>query len=450
MEHNLTEGSIKPLVRKIAIPAVVGFFFNTMYNVVDTYFGGKVSTEALAALSLSFPVFFLIIALSSGAATGVTALIANALGAKKIEEAKEYAGQAVSYGIFLSILLTVVGVAVSPAIFKLLGAEDTYLEISLSYMIPIFYGSIFFILIAVFNAMLQSVGNTWVNRNFLIAGFFLNCLLDPWLLYGGFGIPALGFPGIAWATIIVQIAGTIYIGYHATKTSFFSFSSLSIFKPNLKRWKEITAQVLPASLNMMTIGLGIFIITYFISTFGKDAVAAYGIATRIEQISLVPAIGLTIAAMTLIGQNNGAERFDRIQETIAVCMKYGLAIMTLGGVLVFAFSRPLMAFFTDNVAVIEIGAHYLKIASFIFWAYIILFTGTSALQGMKQPMYAVWVGLYRQILAPVAVFYLLTSYFAFGLNGIWWGIFLVTWSAAIFTYIYLQRAIKKQSQYNTM
>ena len=104
MEHDLTQGNIPSLVKKIAVPAVVGFFFNTMYNVVDTYFGGKVSTEALAALSLSFPVFFLVIAISAGVGTGVTAIISNALGAKKQDEAQDYATQAVSYGIFLSFL----------------------------------------------------------------------------------------------------------------------------------------------------------------------------------------------------------------------------------------------------------------------------------------------------------------------------------------------------------
>ncbi len=445
-EHDLTTAPIPGLVKKIAVPAVVGFFFNTMFNVVDTYFGGQVSTEALAALSLSFPVFFIIIALDSGIGTGATALISNALGAKDISEAKKYSSQAFSFGFIASVILTVVGLLLAPSIFKLLGANDSYLAIALSYMNVIFLGSVFFLMNSVVNSILQSTGNTKIFRNFLIAGFFLNCILDPWFLYGGFGLPAFGFPGIAWATVLIQAVGLAYMIRHAFKTGLIDFGNWSAFKPNWKKYKEIAAQVFPASVNMITIGLGIFIITYFISKFGQDAVAAYGIATRIEQISLVPTIGLIIATLTLIGQNNGAKRYDRIKETLRVCMKYGLYIMTVGAILVLVFARPLMDFFTDNQNVINIGTEYLHIAAFIFWAYTILFTSTSALQGMKRPMYAIWIGLYRQIIAPIIIFFILVDKLGLQLYGVWWGVFIVTWSAAIITAFYLRHVLKKVTE----
>ena len=116
--HDLTVGYIPHLIRQLAIPTSIGFFFHTMYNVVDTYFGGLVSTEALAALGLSFPVFFIIIAISSGIGTGATALISNALGEGKKVEAREYAGQAISFGIIAGIVLTVVGLLISPTLFQ--------------------------------------------------------------------------------------------------------------------------------------------------------------------------------------------------------------------------------------------------------------------------------------------------------------------------------------------
>lgn len=442
-DHDLTTGPIPKLVRKIALPAVVGFFFNTMFNVSDTYFGGKISTEALAALSLSFPVFFIIIALDSGIGTGTTSLISNALGSKNTEEAKKYAAQSISFGLILSVILTIIGFLIAPWLFGLLGAEGNYLAICLSYMNIIFLGSVFFLMNSIANSVLQSTGNTTIYRNFLIAGFLFDLVLNPWFIYGGFGLPAMGLPGVAWSTIVVEALGFIYLIRAAMKTGLLEFHDLSTFKPNLKKYKEISAQVFPAALNMVTVGLGIFIITYFISKFGQDAVAAYGIATRIEQIALVPSIGLIIAALTLIGQNNGAKRYDRIKETIRVCMKYGLTIMTIGGILVFAFARSLMAFFTDNENVIRIGTEYLYIASAIFWAYIILFTSTSALQGMKRPMYAVWIGLYRQIIAPAIIFYILVDKFNLQLYGVWWGVFIVTWSAAIITAFYLKYVLKK-------
>src|SRR5579863_7277196 len=122
-DNDLTGGPIKSLIRTIALPVIVGFFFNTMYNVVDTYFGGQISTQALAALSLSFPVFFLIIIFDSGTSTGTTALLANSIGAGDAAQTKKYVGQILSFGVIISAVVTILGLAVSPAIFRLLGAQ---------------------------------------------------------------------------------------------------------------------------------------------------------------------------------------------------------------------------------------------------------------------------------------------------------------------------------------
>ena len=115
-ENNLTEAPIKGLIKKIATPVAIGFFFNTMFNVVDTYFGGKISTQALAALSLSFPIFFLIIIFDSGTSTGATALLANIIGEKETNKAEKYTGQVISFGVMVSIVVTILGLLLSPGI----------------------------------------------------------------------------------------------------------------------------------------------------------------------------------------------------------------------------------------------------------------------------------------------------------------------------------------------
>jgi len=444
-DNDLTVAPIKGLIRKMAIPVAIGFFFNTMYNVVDTYFGGRVSTQALAALSLSFPVFFLIIIFDSGTSTGTTALLANIIGEGNTHKIRKYVGQVLSFGIIISIVLTIVGLLVSPALFRLLGASGEYLSIALSFMNVIFYGSIFFMMISVVNSVLQATGNTTTYRNFLIAGFVLNCALDPWFLYGGFGLPAMGFPGIALATVTVEFLGCLYIFYRATKTGFITRETFRHMVPEWNAIREILSQALPASLNLATIGIGIFVITYFISAFGQNAVAAYGIATRVEQIILLPTIGLTIAALSIIGQNNGAKKYDRVHEAYRLCLRYGVTIMAFGGILIFFVRRPIMAFFTGNQAVVDIGSHYLIIASLITIAYALLFISVSALQGIKRPMYAIWIGLYRQIVAPIIIFYILTKVLHLGIDGVWWGVFIVTWSAAIVTVVYARSVLRKLS-----
>jgi putative MATE family efflux protein len=443
-DNNLTEAPIKGLIRKMSVPVAIGFFFNTMFNVVDTYFGGRISTEALAALSLSFPVFFLLIIFDSGTSTGTTALLANIIGERNTDKAKKYVGQVLSFGVIVSVVVTVIGLLLSPSIFRLLGAEGEYLTMALSYMNVIFYGSIFFMMISVMNSVLQATGNTSPYRNFLIGGFFLNCILDPWFLYGGLGLPAMGLQGVALATVVVQFVGCIYIASEAVKTGLVTKETFRHLIPEWKAMKEILSQALPASLNMATIGIGIFVITYFISGFGKDAVAAYGIATRIEQISLLPTIGITIAALSIIGQNNGAKKPDRVRETYALCIRYGVYVMTLGAIIMFCVRRPLMALFTKNESVVAIGSHYLVFACFTFIAYALLFISVSALQGIKRPMYAIWIGLYRQIVAPALVFYILIKALHWGIDGVWWGVLGVTWSAAIITVMYAWYVLKNK------
>ncbi len=441
-DHDLTSKPIPELIRQVSLPVVVGFFFNTMFNVVDTYYGGQVSTQALAALSFSFPVFFLVIIFDAGMSTGITAIIANLLGARKTDLMHHYAAQSVSFALVLSFLLTLSGLAFSPALFRWLGADEGTLALSLQYMDVIFYGSVLFMLLSVFNAFLQAAGDTRTYRNFLVAGFFLNVILDPWFLYGGFGLPALGFRGIALATILIQLVGAIYLYRRVAQVDFIARVSLRDFVPDIRIFGEIIRQALPAGLNLATIGIGVFIITSFVGRFGEDAVAAYGIATRIEQIALLPTIGLTIACLTLAGQNNGAKKFDRVREAFHLCLKYGLVVMAVGGILTFIFSRPLMAFFTENSAVAAVGSHYLRIAALIFLAYAVLFVAVSLLQGMKRPLYPVFIGLYRQIAAPLVVFPLLSTVFGWGIDGIWLGIFGVTWSAAVVTYGYARYVLR--------
>ena len=131
-------------------------------------------------------------------------------------------------------------------------------------------------------------------------------------------------------------------------------------------------------------GLFIFVITYFISRFGKEAVAAYGIATRVEQIVLLPTIGLNIATLTIVAQNNGAKLFDRVKETLSTALRYGGILMTMGTMVVFIFARYLMLFFTNDLDVIEIGATYLRIAAFVLYAYVILYVNIAALQSLPS------------------------------------------------------------------
>jgi putative MATE family efflux protein len=443
---DLTTGSIKDHIREIGLPASIGFFFNTMFNVVDTFFAGLVSTEAVAALSLSFPVFFIILAVVQGLSSGASALISNAIGAKNEKEAEHIAAQILTFGVFCYGLLSVVGLYVSTPIFELLGAKGQYLEMVRAYMDVIFIGSLFFILAYTANSILYAHGKSRYIRNFLIFGFFLNAALNPWFLFGGFGIPAMGLKGIALATVVTMICGSIYIFYKVIQEGYLKIVSWRDFIPQKAAFWNIAKQSLPSSLNMMTVGTGIFVITYFVKNFGEAAIAAYGIGMRIEQITLLPSIGLTIATLSIVGQNNGAGKIDRVEEAIRLNLYYGGWIACFGLIFMTLFAKPLYLIFTRNEEVLNVGIPYLHVAAFTCGAYILLTIHIAALQGIKKPHYALIFSFLRQIIAPICIFSFLINRLHEGIISIWWSIFTITWSAAFATMFVTRHLIKKRKE----
>lgn len=441
---DLTQGSIFSHIRRIAIPASVGMLFNTLFNVVDTYYAGKLSTESLAGMTISFPIFFIILALSSGIGSGATALSAIALGEKDQEKFHSLSYNAILFGFCLSLLISLFAPLIVPYLFNLSGASGLSKTLGIQYTNTIFYGSVFFILNSVLNAMLNAQGDTKSYRNFLIIGFFMNLFLDPLFIFGWFGLPKLGTTGVALATVIVQAIGSVYMISRLKKSPIFKLSRFKAerFKPQVVL--QLFQQGFPASLNMMTIALGVFVINFFVLKYaGSVTIAAYGVAVRVEQLVLLPALGLNIAALTLSGQNYGAKLYQRILETQRTALYIGVGMMIVGAFLIYPLAPYVIALFNDNDGVIMAGTHYLRIEVFALPTYIILNVLISVLQGIKKPNFAVLIGLYRQILIPSTLFYFLGNVMGMGITGVWWGIVINNWSAVIIALIYTRFAMKR-------
>lgn len=434
---DLTTGSLKSHLRKIAIPASVGYLFNTLYNVVDTFYAGKLSTDALAGMTISFPIFFIVIALSSGLGSGATALNAIALGKKDTDEYHVLSKNAVYLGVAVSAVIIVIAPVLTPFLFSLSGASGNAMDLGVAYTQTIFYGVFFFIMNSILNGFLNAQGNTVTYRNFLILGFFLNLILDPLLIYGWFGLPKLGTVGVALATVIVQFIGTIYLTYRVLKSPIFQWKEFVQSKFSFSVSRNILRQGLPSSLNMATVALGVFVINYFVLKYGNaSTIAGYGAAVRIEQMALLPALGLNIAVLTITGQSFGAKDSKRIQEIYNLSLKIGLLIMFVGAVIIYPLAPILIKVFNSDPLVVESGTEYLRIEVFAFMTYIFLYTGIASMQGIKKPNFAVFIGLFRQIILPVALFYILGTLMDLGILGVWIGIVITNWAAAIITFIY--------------
>ena len=432
MHELLTEGPIRRHILRIAVPTSTGLFFNTMFNVVDTYFAGQLGTASLAGMSASFSVFFILMALTAGVGTGLAALLSNAIGRKD----QAAVGRLTANGLLLSFavgsVLTVSGMLFAPYLLAALGASgDAYAEGG-RYVVCLYAGSLFFALNAAMNAMLSSHGMTKPYRDFLIIGFLLNLILDPLFIFGWLGLPRLGTMGVALATVIIQAVGTVYLSVKVRRLIDVRLEKISLKQFSVHQQREILAQGIPAALNMLTIAIGIFVINFFIYRFGNDAsTAGYGAGMRVEQIALLPAIGLNTATLTLVGQNYGAGYLERVRETFFIALKIGLVIMVVGMALIFPLAPILISLFNDDPAVIFEGTRYLRIDMTAFFGYVIINICLSTLQGLKKPHYAIWVGVYRQLVMPALLFWLLGDVLGLGLAGVWWGIVATVWTGAL-------------------
>jgi putative MATE family efflux protein len=439
----LTSGSITKHVRDLALPSSIGLFFQTMYNVIDSFYAGQISTTALAAMGLSFPVFLLIIATSGGLSRGASALIANAIGSREEDKQRRYIAQSLSMGLVVSLALTVTGILAAKPLFQLLGATGEYLTIALSYMNPIFLGSIFFLISNLSNAILIASGDSKTFSKVLVVGFFLNLILDPWFLYGGFGLPAMGIAGIAWATVVIQIAGSTFMLATVLRRGLLKLKPWQDLLPDLRVYWEIAQQALPATFNIMSVALGFFVITYFLKFYGEPTVAAFGVTTRVEQIGLLPTFGLYAAIMALVGQNNGGRNFERIRETMRVCNRLGLAIVTMTSLLIFVFASHLMRIFTSDIEVIDIGVGYIRIMALIQWSYVMTSTRLAMMQAIKRPLYGFFESVLRKVLLPLPLLWLFVLKFEFDVEWVWYSVAAANVLMTLITLVVAQSMLKR-------
>lgn len=436
---DLTSMDIEEAVKKIALPSSIGFLFNTLFNVIDSMYTGYIGPEALSGLAMSFPVFFILISLGSGIGTGVTALISNYIGGNRCHEARVTGRDALSLGIVFAFFITFVGIGADGFLFRYMGGREASVFYGEKYTTWIFVGSIFFVINMIFNGILSSQGDTRSYRNFLMAGFLANIILDPFFIF----VLGLSTDGVAMATVLIQMAGNFYLYRRVKNSMLFQDFGYRLSKPHLENYKNILSQGIPASLNMMTIALGIFIINYFVIKTGGDlAVAAYGISMRIEQMALLPAIGLNVSALSIAGQNYGAGNMERVMKVYKTTLKYGVLIMTTAMFVILPLSEHLLHMFTRNREIISYGMGYFRIEVLVFNSYVLLNISVSVLQGLKRPKFALIIGIYRQFIMPILLFPFFVEA-AGNVTGIWWGIFVINWSAAMMAVFYVLLVYKK-------
>ena len=431
---NLTKNPIGHLFIKIAIPSSVGTIFMTLYNVVDTYFAGKISAEALAALAQTFPVYFIIIAIGVGLSIGTTSLIANSLGEKDIKKSSYYLAQSITLAIIASLIVSIIGIYFGPSIIIIMNDSLATMKLSMDYLNIIFLGSIFIFIQMAVNSSLSAQGDTKTNRNVLIVSFFLNIILNPLFIFGYSFIPAMGIKGIALSTIVSQALGMIYIIYKAFKTDLREYLYIQCFKPKFLILIELLKQGIPASVGMMMISVGVFIILFFIAQYGDLALGGYGTAIRYEQIYLLPVLGLNTAVLAMVGQNFGAKKIDRIDEIYNKALIFGCSFMFISGFVIYFTAEAAVSVFTDNAEVIKYGTTYLQITALMEPIYPIFFISNALIQGLKKANIVMYLTLGRMVILPSILLSYLIFYLESSFAFVFWGLLIINWIFGIFVF----------------
>lgn len=440
---NLSKDPIRQLLRKLAIPASVGMFFNTMYYIVDNFYAGMLSSTALAGISLAAPIYFMGLAISIGIGQGANALVGNALGAGKQQQAQKIAGHAISFSWISALIVGLVILISAPQLFALMGADGNYIDDALRYLTIILPTLVFLAHGMAANGILNSLGDTVSFRNSLIAAFLANIVLDPLFMFG-FG---WGVYGLAAATALTQLATAIYLTIKVRQSTLGKSLIPANLIPSWLYYSPLLRQSLPASMNMFLMALGSIVITAAVAQFGEDAVAGLGVALRIEQLMLLPTVGLNIAVLSIVSVNFGGQQYQRMTKAALESIAIGVSIMIISGIALFIFAPSLLSLFTNNPAVIAIGTGYLRVEAIVLPAYVISFISGAVLQGMKRPMIPLYFNIVRQLILPLTFIAIALTILNTSIFGVWWSIAIATWITAIVQLLHMRKTIKQQNHH---
>ena len=432
---SLTSGPVLGHIVRLSIPASMGMVFNTLYNLTDFWFAGMLSDLALAGVSIAGSVFFLLLSIGIGIQIGSSAVIAPDAGKENWGAVADWVDHAAGVALLLSVVAMVAGFFCARPLVTFLGAEADVEPLALEYLVVTLGGAIAFILSFSAAGALMALGDTKSNRNALAVGFVANFALNPLLTF----VLDLGVTGLALATVIIKGAAAIYLYWVLSRRLGRWVRPRFAIAP----WQALLRQVLPASFNMLTIILGGFISVSLIGRFGSDHVAGYAVGLRLEQVLLLPALGLNSAVMAIAGQNFGAGHAERVSETYRRGLWVGLAMALVSMPIMVFLSPAMMRFFTDSETIIATGSTYLRIDALAFYAYVVLFLSVAVLQAMKQPLFPMFLGIARQLVVPATINYLLIVVYGWPMISLFYTIVSVVIVAAVIANWYTLRQLRK-------
>ncbi len=415
----------------LAIPIMFGMGIQTLYNLVDMIFIGRLGGHAITGIAFNMPLFFLVLGLTMGLGTGVTASIARFIGQDNKKEADNSAEHAVFIAVIISFSLSSIGLMFGKTILALFGAEGEILSLGWEYLHVMCVGMPFMIFSGFFRSILAGEGDMKFPMMVAGLGTVLNIILDPIFIfelesYGGFGF-GLGVAGAAMATVISQIivfcvfVYMLFVKQHSYITfrlKYFSFSMDIIW--------DIVKVGLPASLSMVVMAIGQGVFNKILIHFSTDTVAAYQIAGRIDMLVFLPIFSVAASLTTLVGMFFGAKEYDALRFTIRYGIMSAFFITVLSSIFIYFFANLAVGFFTDDKLIISISVTFLKLFAFVYPLISIGITTGRVLQGLGKGLPVLIITIVRVlgVSAPLAVFFIF--YMGKPVEWVWYSMMVST------------------------
>jgi len=438
---NLTEGNIKKQLFNLTWPMLLGMMGIVIFNLVDTYFVGRLGVQQLAAMSFSFPIIMVINSLSQGIGIGTSSLISRNIIATSRKNVRLMASRAILLGIIVVVIFVIVGVLTIRPTFTALGANKDILEYIFDYMSIWYLGVPFVVIPMIGNNIIRATGDTFTPGMLMVSSGIVNVILDPLLIFGYGPFPEMGIKGAALATVIARGTSLVFILIVLIKREKLLTIYFGRLKDILATWKDVIYIAGPASLGMLITPISIGLITKIIAGFGQEAVASFGVASRIEMFVLMVIGSLGSVLIIFIGQNSSKQKFNRIFKSLNYAWKFSL----LWGVLVFLlllfFGQAIASIFTNDLVVIEITTKYFYImgASYGFQGLVML--STASFNGINKPYPSAIFSIIRMLVLYVPLAWIGSK--IFGINGVFWAGLIANVIVGFISFKYLFGTLKK-------
>ncbi|HUJ02764.1 MAG TPA: MATE family efflux transporter [Rhizomicrobium sp.] len=418
-DPRLLEGPILRSLIVLAVPITGANILQVAYQLVDAFWVGRLGAAAVAAVSIAMPLMFLVLAAGMGFAIAGTTLIAQYTGARDHAMVDHVAAQTLIVILAVSILLGGLGVVVTPWLLHLMRLAPDVYDNALAFLRVVFAGIPFLFVYAMVQALLRGVGEVRLPLYIVAGTVVVNFVLDPVLIFGRFGFPALGVAGAATATLIAQLLAA------AVSLSFLFGGRFGIhvrwhnFAPDFAFVKRAFLLGYPASIEQSARGLGMTVMTFLITSFGTVVTASFGVGSNVINVIIIPAMGLALATSTLIGQNIGAGNVARAEKVARLSALITFVSLSVVGALCFALAEPIVAFFVPNSAeVIREGAHLIRIVSWSFGFVGLQFALLGVLRAAGEMLQAMMTTLVSQWLLQIPLAFVLSRHM--GVDGLWW------------------------------